>query len=130
MELSELAGKHVLTGVDRFNGEAGYYGPEEAITFRLDDTTYTIREDQSDGYRSYARDVEVSDIIPTNSFPPVEVLAVYDGESRDTITLHHAESGAEILVVGTDQTDDYYPSFECRYDPTALGFPPMEPEDA
>jgi len=127
--LKDLAGAHTLTGVDLTNEtiKAWYdkdvYEDAQYFSFRLDEKTYTAIEDPSDGYRSSMQEIGVSDHALKNTFPPVQVVGVYDESdlSDDTLTLIHAVTGKPILRVGTDNADDYYPCFVSEFHPEALG---------
>ena len=123
MNLKDLAGNHTLSGVDRL---ADYYGDPETISFRLDDKTYTVRQDHMDGYRSAASDdIDVSDDLPVFTFPPVDVVASWEGGDPEfddeLLTIRVVDTNEIVLHVGTSRSDHYYPCFVCEYDPTALG---------
>jgi len=55
MELKDLAGEHILTGVDFENETIEKYC--EAVNFILDNETYTAIQDPNDGYRSCMREI-------------------------------------------------------------------------
>lgn len=61
MTLSDLIGKHHLSGVDFGTIPADLdryiYEDSETMTFVLDGRAYCIVEDPSDGYRSSMRDI-------------------------------------------------------------------------
>lgn len=130
VEFSELVGKHMLSGVDRLSGDlpsqwstsGSYYG--ESISFTLDGITYTAREDDSDGYRSSMRDLLVTQGPVQNRFEPEEVVGVLrdrcDYGSADVLQFVSTATGKVVLEVGTDNNDDYYPSFVAAWSPENL----------
>lgn len=125
-----LVGEHELSGVDYiaseelrpaydYDGASGYHG--QVIRFVLDGKVYTAREDDNDGYRSSMRDLTEGGEIK-NTFPPVRVLCSLRTEGKyggkdDTLVMRDMVTGKEVLEVGTDNTDDYYPSFVAHFQP-------------
>lgn len=132
MELRELVGLHELSGVDHLYGvgvEREYGGTEYAdvLRFTLDGVTYVAREDPDDGYRSMLRDITISDEPTVNQFSPVQVLAVWRDrwgglrvDRADVLELL-TMTGECVLAVGTEHSDDYYPSFVAAFHLEALG---------
>ena len=125
MELKDLVGKHLLTGVDEFTkAEIVYGGFEDCqyLNFILDGVTYTVIEDPDDGYRSSMKEIKVSDVPLTNMFAPIEVIASYKdidkyGTKGDLLIITDAKNGKVILEIGTEDTNDYYPSFVANWSP-------------
>lgn len=122
-----LVGEHELDAVDESTEQVkAYYGDtfEDAncIRFRLDGKVYTGIEDPSDGYRSSMEKLFASFDEMKNVFPPVKVLArirteyEYGGKS-EVLQLLDVKNGKVILEVGTDNEDDYYPSFVSSWKP-------------
>lgn len=123
VEFKSLVGEHVLDAVDRSNEtiKHEFYGSEqcEVIRFRLDGVVYVAMEDPEDGYRSCMRDLVTEESEMKNVFPPVRVMvrhrtdATHSGwpQVDDVLEFICIENGKEILTVGTENTDDYYPSF-------------------
>ena len=114
MELKDLVGRHFLSGVDyekEFNDDDA-----TVMNFILDGTTYTAgtfgRAD--DGYRSTMRDIQVSRVTIKNTFRPIEV---YCWMEDDILNMKCAANGKLILSVGTDYSDNYYPSFVAYFRP-------------
>jgi hypothetical protein len=106
------------------------------ILFVLDDTTYLVFEDPSDGYRSNASPIlsyeggayelgyEGYDF-PTYIREPVICTHRTDGKDEwedcaDILEVRSKVTGKLIFEVGTDNVGDYYPSYACRWDPTGL----------
>lgn len=130
MELKDLIGKHVLTGVDCYNediqseyGSSTYHG--QHISFVLDGLTYTAMEDDNDGYRSAMRDLKVSTHEMKNTFAPEEVVGKIrtKGEynsTDDVLELISAKTGKIVLEIGTENVDDYYPGFVSNFRPENL----------
>lgn len=126
VELDSLVGEHVLDAVDTFTESVKQYGENfedcELIRFRLDGVAYTATEDPSDGYRSCLGTLFVSPDEPMrNVFTPIKVLAKKkDNEEwqvNDTLQLIDMVTGKVVVEVGTDNTDDYYPSFVSYFAP-------------
>lgn len=132
VQFSELDGKVMdLHGVDYLTEEVRRYGDEydnaSVVAFRLNDRFYLAVEDPSDGYRSMlrclkSRKATKADI--KNKFGPIKVQASIrtgtDGRAADILWLQEVQTGELILEVGTDNTDDYYPSFVGNFDAAAL----------
>jgi hypothetical protein len=125
IELDSLIGEHMLDGCDLSTEQVKTYGEhfEDAsvIRLRLDGKVYTAIEDPNDGYRSSMDRLFVEDSPIKNSFPPVRVLArkkANDNYSvNDTIELIDVVTGKVVAEFGTDNTDDYYPSFVSCFSP-------------
>lgn len=124
--LSDLVGEHMLDAVDTYIEKVNPYGGDytedaEVIRFRLDGVLYVAIEDPSDGYRSSMETLVVSDDKPVNVFPPVRVLGkMKDDEAwqtNDVLQLIDLVTGKIVMEVGTDNTDDYYPSFVSAFSP-------------
>jgi len=116
VDLDDLVGEHKLSGVDMLD-EKGEYGSAAVINFVLDGKTHTAVEDPDDGYRSALDKVFVSDKKVVNMFKPVKVLGVRKTGHDDTIQFLDSKNGKLILEVGTDNNDDYYPSFVGNWTP-------------
>lgn len=122
--LSDLCGKHVLTGVDCGSKIAKQeYGDDEncnTITFCLDGLTYCATEDPIDGYRSCMSEIVVVADPPRNTFPPCRVVGKMradDSDKNDTLELIDVTTGKVVLAVGTDTVDGYYPTFVSEWTP-------------
>jgi hypothetical protein len=128
MELKDLVGEHELSGVDttteRVKQYGDYYEDCEVVRFVIDGKTYKATEDPDDGYRSYLKELEVTDEKVTNSFPPQKVIGKMkddsEWEKNDTIQFIDATTGKVVLEAGTDNTDDYYPYCVLHWSPENL----------
>ncbi len=127
INLKDLIGKHILTGVDLWNKKVkesygDYYEDCECVSFVLDGVTYTAIEDPEDGYRSCMSEIGISknDVVK-NIFPPVEVLVREmsddDYEENEAIEFIDTQNGKIILTVGTKNINDYYPYFVSEFVP-------------
>ncbi len=127
MELKDLVGEHLLTGVsfDAIKATDEWAEDAETISFILDGITYTAIQNPSDGYRSSMETLLVSEADVTNKFVPVRVRAVmrpddeyeWAKQEHDVLDFFDAESGQLVLAVGTRNTDDYYPSWVAEFHP-------------
>lgn len=126
MELKDLVGKHVLSGVDRIRGYIVSYGsPEEAdgIRFCLDDINYECLENPKDGYRSFLEDLKVTSEPCRYRFPETEVLCSMSEDryrDEDILEVRETKTGKIVLRIGTDNDDFYYPVCIMQYFPQAL----------
>lgn len=129
VELNTLIGKHKLTGVDYETEAIKRYDWDESLTdcqvirFRLDGKTYLAIEDPSDGYRSAMKHCIIVDEKPKNKFKAVEVFGVMksDGYYKcEVIQFYDTETNKIVLEIGTNNYDDYYPSFVGRWSPENL----------
>jgi hypothetical protein len=133
-ELTDLTGLHMLDAVDfervvvkRYEGDE--YGEDASVCrFRLDGAIWMAVEDPNDGYRSSMREVTKlranTAVKLVNVFPPVQVLGVYHERRRyeacDILELYATANGKLLLTVGTENNDDYYPSFVANFVPENL----------
>lgn len=125
-DLIDLIGKRMLDAVDFSTDRVKQYDDQyedcSVCRFRLNGIVYTAIEDPEDGYRSCMASLDVSDAEMTNVFPPVEVLGKHRTKREfgcvdDVLELVDTVTGKVVLEVGTDNTDDYYPSFVASFHP-------------
>lgn len=121
MELKDLVGRHLLSGLDSVqeeveNGYGGYNDTVNVIRFVLDGITYKAIEDPDDGWRSYLGELNVSTEPVRFQFPPQEVECRMrpdtDGdwpESGNVLQMFDVFTNKIVLEIGTDTSDDYYP---------------------
>jgi len=126
MQLTDLVGAHKLSGVDRIEEKPQddwSYSIADVLRFELDGVTYGAVEDPSDGYRSSMAELRVYEGRPAHTFDPVDCQVVCRSEQRyescDLIEV--IANGHVVLSVGNGNTNDYYPYFVARWDPTPLG---------
>lgn len=121
LALGALAGLHELTG----RGEYVAAGGERSVLLRLDGVTYQFLEDAIDGYRSSLGYVTtVAAPLAAGSFigfAPIIVM-VYEHAGvhprGDHVIVGVSErTGLAIFVIGTEDIDDYYPSFVSSWTP-------------
>lgn len=124
MELRDFCGRHIFSGYElRQEVVEGYINDMDATVclFTLDGITYKAVEDPEDGYRSYCKELEVSEVPPRYSFSGVAVLCSMKEDSRDekndVLVIRDAINGKVILEVGTMNYDDYYPYAHFEYNP-------------
>lgn len=126
MELKDLVGEHYLSGLDEgiTPAESIYSDDANHFLFILDGITYKATENPDDGYRSYLRELEVSDEKVNYTFPQQKVIGKMkedDTYSRnDVIVFCNPETDKPILEIGTDNLDDYYPCCILRWNPENL----------
>ncbi len=126
--LIRLCGVHELSAVELTTKKIddGFGGVETCgtILFTLDGVTYEMVEDPDDGYRSYHRDIHISDCEPKYKFPSVKVLCYmmedtpYD--NNNIIVMRDLENGETILEAGTENYDDYYPCCHFEWMPEKM----------
>ena len=123
VKLSDLVGKHWLSGVDFEKEQDPIYHYEcdaTVMRFCLDGVVYAAVEDPDDGYRSCLKDIRV---IPggsmDNTFASVRVYGRMrtDPTADEILELIDAVGGGVVLEVGTTDISDYYPGFVARFHP-------------
>ena len=126
VSLDDLVGEHILDGVDTYIENVKNYIDDlvdaSVIRFRLDGVVYIAFEDPEDGYRSSMKELIVSPSSEiTNVFPANRVVAKKKANDSygtdDTLELIDVVTGKVVLEVGTDNSDDYYPSFVSSFHP-------------
>lgn len=118
--LIDLVGEHLFSGIDV--SEEKYEGQScEVINFILDDITYKVIENPSDGWRSYLGDIKISNEKILNTFPPQKVIIKKKKsdkyQTNNTIQFFDAINKKLILEIGTDNADDWYPYCVMEYHP-------------
>jgi len=88
--------------------------------------TFLVKEDEQDGYRSsmdgvYHPDPDDSTIFFDSPIAQVQVIKDFGKDSYSAHEFWHLRDrdGHEWLTWGTDNCDDYYPSFTFNYEPKA-----------
>lgn len=131
VSFDSLVGTHELSGVAfgtaKPDPKEYYQDDYDTCSFVLDGIVYTPAEDPSDGYRSSMRSLTIGGEVG-NRFAPQTVLCSLQAESNengwhqvdDLLIMRDAVTGKEVLAIGTTNTDDYYPCYTARFDPTAM----------
>jgi hypothetical protein len=124
VNLDWFAGREFsLTGVDASMVFVEAHNEEKfkdcsVINFTLNGVTYSAIEDPSDGYRSCFGEIRVIKDKLKNTFAPCIVIASRGmGENEDVIMFRDKLTNKVVLEVGTDSSDDYYPSFVASFVP-------------
>lgn len=124
IDFEDMYGKYELDAVDMDYLQMlddAYYAPSHVIKFRLNGIVYLACENPEDGYRSSMDFFTImKDNTMKNVFPPVEVVAVSGADETDTLVLIDTTTGKQVLEVGTNYSDGYYPYFVSYFDPTAM----------
>lgn len=122
-KLRDFVGPYLLCGVDFENVKiddddvSGYYNAQ-MMRFKLDDKIYVATENPDDGYRSSLSEIMRSDDKMKNVFRGQPVKGRYkEDEHDDILEFISVKTGKVVLMVGTDNTDDYYPSFVASFSP-------------
>ena len=118
MELKDFVGLHEYGGVELGTSPEN---DAEYVIFMLDGNCYKVEEDPSDGWRSYAKDVEEYHgemsrrcILPTS----IKAVCYMDDKPENTILkFMDAENGRVFLSIGTEHSDDWYPCCRFEYHP-------------
>ncbi len=126
-----LCGRHRLETVNTAvrHPKFGSDDPDDAVAIQMDGRIFLFVEDGEDGYRSrlgsvlsgaghlyggshVGREVDVTYV--TNGDD-------YGGATCSMFEFRDVETGKLALAIGTEDMEDYYPNFTCKYDPTAFG---------
>lgn len=123
VKLSSLAGRHKLSGVEL--GVIHNIATKEEqnyVKFTLDNVHYLAVEDPSDGYRSYCKELVVTEKPPRFSFEPQDMDCMMmesfpGGFENDILVMKDADNGKVVLEIGTANVDDWYPCCRFHYKP-------------
>ena len=134
VKIENIAQMHFLSGVDYEPTDVQKFGGEfehaNSMRFVLDGMIYVAVEDPSDGYRSSLGDLFIVDGPEVkNCFQPVLLGAryltkrdtPYNSDVCEIFQLVVPGTETVVLEVGTDSTNDYYPSCVMWFDPKPLG---------
>ncbi len=124
-----LCGERELMAI-RTDVRHPFQSEANGVALDLKDITVFVFEDPSDGYRSSAATPLIArcslyefGISPDYIRAPVLVRrwtkSEY-GSSADGVEFIDKRNGKTILKLGTDNSDDYYPSFTCDWQPLNL----------
>lgn len=141
ISIRDLEGSHLFGGIER-----GLIAPGKDVwgwsrdaantcTILLGDKAYMFVEDPSDGYRSSLDHViEVDPAEVKNRFTPLWVIAKYRNTPNtelggysyskecDLLEFRDVTNDKVIFTAGTDNTDDYYPSFVADWRPENMSY--------
>ena len=116
--MSEIkAGIHMLSGVEEIPdaGTDKYGDGYGKVYIQLDGINYEFMEDYDDGYRSYCHDEVISDHEPKFCFDPIPLAVfVINTDYFEGLSFVDFETNKEVLKIGTDYSEDYYPC--CIFD--------------
>ena len=134
--LEQLVGTHMLMGVDMVEevptDDPKVYrystSPAQVCLFMLGGVVYKAMEDENDGYRSALGTVTAGGTARIrNRFPPQLMLCSLETAvpappgswttKADVLVMTDWVTQKPVLVIGTDNTDDYYPSFVAQFHP-------------
>lgn len=136
--LTDLVGLHTLRGIARDIIQRGEdrHGEEPAqrVVILLDDSVFVFFEDTQDGYRSDLHSIERHDsvsfyltehedvsISPIDPPLVVEIrhraIPEHNGDGASAIYMINERTGLVVFDIGTDNIDDYYPSFVFQWNP-------------
>ena len=127
-------GVHYLSGIGSTTYHDDWNNEDiDVELFCIDDVIYGAYIDPEDGQRSYGRITAATDIADCKcqfTFPPQKVIVenvhtkIEDeyGIATDAykLVIKDAILNKEVLVVGTDYSDDYYPCAIFNYQPMNL----------
>lgn len=130
-------GIHYLSGVGsiQFTDENSLnYNEIEGYLFEIDGITYLAYLDPNDGWRSYGVIQPTAKYKCQYRFPPQKVVVTnkhingkqtddlgYSKDlNQDFLIIKDAILNKEVLAVGTDYSEDYYPVAIFRYSPMNL----------
>jgi hypothetical protein len=151
VSLEDLCGQRMLSGRGEMVLESAETSNDNAfvVVLRLDDELYWFQEDPGDGYRSSLEVIKKLHGWP-NDMPPSAFVAFdpvmcslrirresadpeLDSTRRDEVLYGVDErTGLVLFEVGTENTNDYYPSFVHQWSPEGVlpkwlaGRPPEE----
>lgn len=128
MELQDLVGSHVLTGVDmtrvlnKNHSVSDKFKYHRVINFILDGITYSVIETPSpDGYWSTLEEVKISNIPVKNTFELVQVNGIMQPDTKsirnNIINFYDVKTGEDVLSVGAHDIDNKQSIFVAEYKP-------------
>ena len=127
-QLSDLVGEHLMEAVPRLDLRHPFDPDATGAAFTLSENTYLVFEDPNDGYRSAAAPLlgfagsayQLGGEYRTEYLrPPLKVVCTMEGEGGEVLTMRD-ERGQIVFEVGTDNSDDYYPSYIARWSPPGV----------
>lgn len=121
MKLEDLCGDRTLNAI-RTDVRHPFDADANGVAIELDNHVIFIFEDPSDGYRSSAATPlfglgSLYEYAATPVYIRVPVTVAMRTGTSEGIQLTDRRNGKVVLEVGTDNTDDYYPSYICNWMP-------------
>lgn len=133
MELKDLVGNHLMTGIETGTVKRNCWGDElincNYVKFRLDGVTYMAVEDPEDGYRSCCEELKIVDEECKTALPTILVECKmredayansWCEEKNDILEFYDVTNKQMFMAVGTGNIDDWYPYFVFEYTPELL----------
>lgn len=130
MTLDDLVGIHIVDGVGEYiaKSTAPYKEDSRVFLLRVDGRVHVFREDADDGYRSMLGSIDVleddnGDVGRVVPIEPRSCRFVKRAQRQDCVgvddvlAVSDCATGAVMLEIGTEDTDDYYPSFISHWTP-------------
>lgn len=127
MQLEDLIGPHKLTYAARTDIKHPFDYDKDCIVWGMDGKIYMAIEDINDGYRSSLGLIFVADgdMYELSSYPEFinrNVIVRHVTKSEyygvsDIVEFIDIETGHLWMRLGTDNIDDYYPSFIAQWYP-------------
>jgi hypothetical protein len=126
----DLCGERELRAI-RTDVRHPFDSDANGVALDLGDMTVFVFEDPSDGYRSCANEPLITSAAlysfggnPEYIRAPVLIRlwtkSTYGSDGADGVEFIDKRNGQTILLLGTDNVDDYYPSFTCDWRPQNL----------
>ena len=128
MTWDDLCGERTLMAI-RTDVRHPFQSDANGVALDLDGLTIFIFEDPNDGYRSCSAEPLVAKaslysfgISPEYIRAPVRIQRWTRSEhgEADGLEFIDTRNGKTVLKVGTDNSDHYYPSFVCDWQPQNL----------
>lgn len=129
MPWSDLYGNHVLKAI-RTDVRHPFDGSANGIAVQFDEMTVLVFENPDDGYRSSANEPIIMNAplyslgcSPEYIHAPVLVrgwTTSQYGDGCDGIEVIDTRNGKTVLTLGTDNVNDYYPSYTADWRPQDL----------
>lgn len=120
MQLEDFVGQGFLSGVDFYSeeNEDSWSDVASVCRFTWNGETYLAKEDPCDGYRSCMDKIVSSRVNTKNPFKKIKVIGVMDTNvSNNLLTFYCIKNAKPVLTIGTENSDDYYPSFVAHFQP-------------
>lgn len=121
---------NLLTKLSQTNESYSFYGVHNNY-FKLGDTVFEAIEDENDGYRSHLDTITLvnrSTSTVFSRFPLANVFIKCTLRDDIQVRLVDEEDNHVWLEIGTDYSNDYYPSFIFHYNPKKQPYKDFTPK--